>query len=175
MRKSQYKAWQARDAGRQCWGHVVSGLRWIVLGAPGCIWLLLSRWAAFDGPCRAGLPCIALDNYSAPGNLACAWSGQNACKPPLARMRTGVLRLTNERCCVCGPERPLRRAPDPWQAKSKAPSKEPSEGAYSSIVAGCARHTRNFSCSGQPEQGFLPDLQGTCRDVPSGRAPQYRR
>ena len=62
-----------------------------------------------------------------------------------------------------------------WQRKCKAPSKLASEGAYSSIVAGCARTTRNFSCSGQPEQGFLPDLQGTCRDVPSGRAPRYRR
>lgn len=31
------------------------------------------------------------------------------------------------------------------------------------------------SCSGQPAQDFLQGLQGTCRDVPSGREPRYRR
>ena len=31
------------------------------------------------------------------------------------------------------------------------------------------------SCSGQPGQDFLQGLQGTCRDVPSGREPRYRR
>ncbi len=67
---------------------------------------------------------------------------------------------------------------DATLALTRANAKPPSEANFQRGLSVSRPWPGLFclpSCSGQPEQDFLQGLQGTCRDVPSGREPRYRR